>query len=173
MGSVLLPEHILSYGLTFILPGLIAWALLRGAEPFAPIGEEVPVGIFVCLFEGVVPCCLSLIVGLATEYYGERELRQVAKRRQMKLTASEDGLVKTIVQLLSNTDELRVVGVSCHLVGIVAQVIEVVLIQILIGVYHGCVYLGLHGGIELDESVGELFAWLHDAFEEFVAADQL
>jgi hypothetical protein len=71
---------------------------------------------------------------LAAEYYGERELRQVAKRRQMQLTMSEDGLVKTIVQILSNTDELRVVGVLCHLVGIVAQVIEVVLIQILIGV---------------------------------------
>jgi hypothetical protein len=40
-------------------------------------------------------------------------------------------------------------------------------------VYHGCVYLGLHGGIELDESVGELFAWAHDTLEEFVAADQL
>ena len=86
-------EHILSYGLSFVLLLLIAWALLRGVEPFSPTGEEVPVSILVSLFEGVVPCCLGLIVGLAAEYYGERELWQVAKGRQMHLTTSEDGLV--------------------------------------------------------------------------------
>ena len=73
-------EEILSYGLTFILQGLVVWPLFRGVEPVAPVGEEVPIGVLVSLFEGIIPAGLCLIVGLAAEYYGERELRQVTMR---------------------------------------------------------------------------------------------
>lgn len=73
-------ELVLTYGLALIFIGLVAWSLLCGVEPVAPAGEEVPVGVLVSLLEGVVPVCLGLIIGLVAEYYGERELRQVAKR---------------------------------------------------------------------------------------------
>ena len=73
-------EEILSYGLTFILQGLVVWPLFRGVEPVAPVGEEVPIGVLVSLFEGIVPSCFLLIIFLVAEYHGKRELWQVAIR---------------------------------------------------------------------------------------------
>jgi hypothetical protein len=68
----------LSDRLSLIAFTLVAGTLTRDVEPIAEACEDVPVGVFVSLLEGIIPRGLCLIVLVAAEDYGEGELRQVA-----------------------------------------------------------------------------------------------